>query len=290
MLFISILTFSVSHLAGDPASAIAGREASAEDIAKVRQFYGFDRPIAIQYLDWAVDALHGDFGQSYHYRQPVSFLISERVPITLILGVSGLLIALLVGVPLGVLGAVWQDSVIDRFVVLLAAIGQALPSFWLALVGMVIFGVTLRWVPISGSGGVMNFVLPSLVLGIFAMPAILRLTRSELIEALRSDYVRTARAKGLRPARIVIRHSLRNVVPAIISISSIQLGSLLGGSIVIEQVFALQGIGWLGYDATVRSDLPVLQALTILVSAFYVALTLIADVMKAFFDPRIGIK
>lgn len=289
LLFISILTFSISHLAGDPASAIAGREASAADIARIRQFYGFDRPITVQYLDWASDVLRGDFGQSYHYRQPVSALIMARLPITFTLGVAGLLFALVVGIPLGLLGAIRQNSLIDRFAVLMAAIGQAMPSFWLALVGIVVFGVTLRWLPISGSSGVANFILPSVVLGFFAMPAILRLTRAGMIEALESDYVRTARAKGLRPARIVLRHSLRNVLVSIVSISSIQLGSMLGGSIVIEQVFALQGIGWLGYDATVRSDLPVLQAITILVAAFYVALTLIADIINAFLDPRIGV-
>ncbi|MER9581201.1 ABC transporter permease [Mesorhizobium sp. M0276] len=286
LLVVSMFTFSLAYLAGDPAVAVAGREASGEDISQIRNFYGFDRPVVVQYLDWLGKAAIGDFGKSYHYRQPVSTMLATRLPVTLTLGVSALVFALALGVPLGILAALKPGSLIDRLAMSIAVVGQAMPTFWFALIMIVFFGLTLRWLPISGNGSWAHFVMPTLALGYFATPALMRLTRSGMIDALRSDYVRTARAKGLLTGRILFRHALRNVVVSIVAISSVQFGALLGGSIVVEQIFALQGIGWLGYDATIRSDLPVLQAITLVVAAFYVFLTLAGDLLSAALDPR----
>jgi peptide/nickel transport system permease protein len=289
LLLVSVFTFSLAHLAGDPAISVAGREATAEDVARVRVHYGFDKPIAVQYLAWCSRALVGDFGMSYHYKQSVADMLAKRLPITLTLGFSALLFALVLSLPLGILAATRPHGVIDHLALWVALIGQATPTFWLALLMIIFFGLTLHWLPISGNASWLNFVMPTIALGYFAIPALVRLTRAGMIDALASDYIRTARANGLSTRSILFKHALRNVMIPIVSVSAVQLGGMLGGSIVIEQIYALQGIGWLGYDATVRSDLPVVQAITLIVAAFYILLILLADVLNAILDPRIRV-
>lgn len=289
LLLVSVLTFSLAHLAGDPAIAVAGREASAEDVARIRAHYGFDRPIVEQYLVWCGRALIGDFGMSYHYQQSVSDMLAKRLPITLGLGLSALIFALVLSLPLGILAAVRPNSIIDRLALLVALVGQAMPTFWFALMMIVLFSLTLHWLPVSGNASWQNFVMPTIALGYFATPALVRLTRAGMMDALESDYIRTARAKGLGLGSILFKHALRNVLIPVVSVSAVQFGAMLGGSIVIEQIFAMQGIGWLGYDATVRSDLPVVQAITLIIAAFYVLLTLMADLINAVLDPRIRV-
>lgn len=287
LIVISVFTFSLAHIAGDPAIAVAGREASAEDIERIREHYGFNRPVIMQYLSWCRRAMVGDFGRSYHYEQEVSDMLLDRLPVTLILGTASLFFALIVSIPLGIFAAMRPDSLIDRLSLGIAVVGQAMPTFWFALVMIVFFGVNLRWLPISGNATWQHYVMPTIALGYFAMPALMRLTRAGMIDALNSDYIRTARAMGLNASSILFKHALRNVLIPIISISAVQFGAMLSGSIVVEQIFALQGIGWLGYDATVRSDLPVVQAITLVIAAFYIFLTLTADLINALVDPRI---
>ncbi len=289
LLLVSVLTFSLAHLAGDPAIAVAGKEASAEDIARIRAHYGFDRPFVEQYVAWCAKAVRGDFGMSFHYQQPVSEMLAARLPITLSLGIASLVFALVLSLPLGVVAAIRRGSLVDRLCLFLAVVGQAMPTFWLALLMIVFFSLTLQWLPVSGNSGWQNFVMPTVALGYFATPALMRLTRAGMIDALDSDYIRTAWAKGLRPSSVLFKHALRNVMIPIVSVSAVQLGAMLAGSIVVEQIFALQGIGWLGYDATLRSDLPVVQAITLIIAAFYVLLTLVADLINAGLDPRIRI-
>ena len=287
---VSALTFSLAHLAGDPAIAVAGKEASAEDVARIRAHYGFDRSVAEQYLGWCIKALTGDFGTSYHYQQRVSELIAAHLPITIVLALASLVFTLVLSLPLGVVSAVHRNSLIDRLCLVLTVVGQAMPTFWLALLMIVFFSLTFRWLPVSGTGSWKNFVMPTIALGFFAMPVFMRLVRVGMIDALDSDYIRTAWAKGLKPNSVLFKHALRNVLIPIVSVSAVQLGTVLAGSIVVEQIFALRGIGWLGYDATVRSDLPVLQAITIVIASFYVLLTLGADLLNAMLDPRIRIE
>ena len=184
LLVISIFTFSLAHLAGDPAIAVAGREASAEDIARIRAHYGFDRPLIEQYFAWCGRALVGDFGRSYHYQQLVSEMLATRLPITLVLGTSALGFALLISLPLGIFAALRPNSLIDRISLALAVVGQAMPTFWFALVMIVFFGLTLRWLPISGNATWQHFVMPTIALGYFATPALMRLTRAGMIDAL----------------------------------------------------------------------------------------------------------
>jgi peptide/nickel transport system permease protein len=286
-LTVLVVAFALTRLSGDLAVSIAGPNATAEDVASIRKNYGLDRPLPVQFIEWATHAASGDLGRSYLYRAPVSNLIRERLPITLALGLSGLAIALLTAIPLGILSAMREGSMLDRGIGLVALIGQAMPSFWLGLVLIIVFGLNLQWLPISGSDTSDGYILPGIVLAFSAIPALLRLTRSGMIEALGSDYIRTARAKGLSTASVVLKHALRNAAMPVVSVAAVQLGFMLGGSIVIESVFALHGIGYLAWESISKNDFPVVQAVVLLLSIFYVGLTLLADMMNAVLDPRL---
>ena len=281
------LAFLLTRLSGDLAVSIAGPGASAQDVELVRKAYGLDRPLLIQFLDWVRHAAMGDFGESYFFKEKVSSLILGRLPVTVTLGLVGLSIALAVALPFGVLAAMREGSWVDRAVTLFAMIGQAIPSFWLGLILMITFGLLLGWLPISGTGTWQHYVMPGIVLAFTAIPALMRLTRSGMIEALSSDYVRTARAKGLSRASIVLKHALRNAAIPVVSIAAVQLGFMLGGSIVIETVFALHGIGFLAWESIGKNDFPVVQAIVLVLSLTYIALTLLADVLNAVLDPRL---
>ena len=290
LLVVSGLTFSLSHLSADPALTIAGEQASDEDIEAVRKLYGFDRPIIEQYGNWLGRALQADFGDSYHYKAPVVEMISGRIGTTMTLGFLAILFALVVSIPLGTLAAVRPNSFIDRFALLIAVFGQALPTFWFALMMIILFGVWWRWLPISGNTTWAHFVMPTIALGYYATPALMRLTRAGMIEVLGSDYIRTARAKGLSPAVVLFKHALRNAIIPVVALAAVWFGFMLGGSIVIETIFNLKGIGWLSYDALLRSDLPVVQAIVLIFASFYVVLTLLADLLNAYLDPRISVR
>jgi len=287
---VSVISFMLLHLSGDLAEALAGPAATAADVAHVREAYGLDRPLPVQYFDWADKALHGDFGQSFFNKEPVFGLIAERLPITMTLGVSALLLALLISIPLGILAAMRPGSWLDRAALVIAVFGQALPSFWFGLLLMILFGVVLRWLPVSGTGGWPYYVMPSITLAYYAMPAFMRLTRAGMIEVLASDYIRTARAKGLRLPTVLFKHALRNAIIPVVAVAAVQFGFLLGGSIVVESVFSLHGVGYLGWEAISRADFPVVQAIVLVLASIYVVLTLVADLLNAFLDPRIRVR
>ncbi|MBN8907321.1 MAG: ABC transporter permease [Rhodospirillales bacterium] len=286
-LTVLVVSFVLTRLSGDLAISIAGPNATAEDIATIRQNYGLDRPLVVQFLDWAAHAARGDLGSSYLYHAPVAGLIADRLPITLTLGLSGLAIALLVAIPLGILSAMHEGTVIDRGIGLVALIGQAMPSFWLGLVLIIVVGLKLQWLPISGVDTWEGYIMPAIVLAFSAIPALMRLTRAGMIDALASDYIRTARAKGLRTARIVLKHALRNAAMPVVSVAAVQLGFMLGGSIVIEAVFALHGVGYLAWESISKNDFPVVQAVVLFLAIVYIGLTLAADMMNAVLDPRL---
>jgi peptide/nickel transport system permease protein len=281
------LSFMLTRLSGDLAISIAGPNATQQDVETIRVAYGLDRPLAVQYLDWVGRAVLGDFGTSYFFRERVADLIAHRLPITLTLGLVGLSIALVVAIPLGILAAVREGSWVDRGVMLVALIGQAMPSFWLGLLLMILLGLQLQWLPISGTGSWEHYVMPGIVLSFSAIPALMRLTRSGMIEALSSDYIRTARAKGLSRLSILAKHALRNAAIPVVSIAAVQLGFMLGGSIVIETVFALHGVGFLAWESISRNDFPVVQAVVLVLALIYIALTLLADLLNAALDPRL---
>jgi peptide/nickel transport system permease protein len=286
-LTVLTLAFLLTRVSGDLAISIAGPNATSEDIETIRRVYGLDRPVWVQYLDWLGRAVQGDFGESYFFRDRVANLIMGRMPVTLTLGLVGLCIALVVSLPLGILAAVREGTMLDRAVGIVALVGQAMPSFWLGLVLMIIFGLQLAWLPISGVESWQGYILPGVVLAFSAIPSLTRLTRSGMIEALSSDYIRTARAKGLTRFSILVKHGFRNAAIPVVSIAAVQLGFMLGGSVVIETVFALHGVGFLAWESISKNDFPVVQAVVLVLALIYIGLTLLADLLNAVLDPRL---
>jgi peptide/nickel transport system permease protein len=287
---VSMVSFMLIRMSGDPAIALAGEAASAAEIEYVRQQYGFDRPLVIQYLEWGFRVLQGDLGESPYFNQPVTTVIGDRIGVTMTLGLCALIFAVLLSIPLGVLAATRPNTWIDRIALSISVMGQAMPSFWFGLIMIIFFGVYLRWLPISGSDTWAHYVMPTIALGYYATPAFMRLTRSGMLEVLASDHIRTARAKGLHWPKILYKHALRNAIIPVVALAAVQLGFMLGGSIVIESVFAIHGIGYLAWQSIGRSDLPVVQSIVLLLSMIYVFLTFLSDLLNAFLDPRIRVR
>jgi len=284
---VSIVSFSLLHMSGDLATAIAGPEASAAQVDAIRVQFGLDRPMMTQYFDWLSNAMHLDFGKSFYFQGPVMEMVAERLPITMKLGGIALLLAVTVAIPLGVLAAIYRDTWLDRVALVIAVVGQAMPSFWFGLSLILIFSVSLHWLPVAGNESWEHFVLPAIALGYYAMPAMMRLTRAGMLEVLGSDYIRTARAKGLSKGKVIFKHALRNAVIPVVALAAVELGFMLGGSVVIESVYSMQGLGQLAWDAISRNDYPVVQAVVLIIAMFYIGLTFLADVINALLDPRI---
>src|SRR6218665_1602055 len=287
---VSIVSFLLLHLSGDLATAIAGSEASAAQVEAIRVQLGLDRPMLSQYIDWLGRAVQLDFGRSFYFQADVMQLIAERLPITMKLGSIALLLATVVAIPLGVLAAIYRDTWLDRIALALAVVGQAMPRFWFGLGLILIFSVTLHWLPVAGNERWEHFVLPAIALAYYAMPAMMRLTRAGMLEVLGSDYIRTARAKGLAKSKVIFKHALRNAVIPVVALAAVELGFMLGGSVVIESVYSMQGLGQLAWDAISRNDYPVVQAVVLIIAMFYIGLTFLAAVINALLDPRIRIR
>ena len=288
-LTVSILAYMLLHLTGDPAVALAGEGASQADIDLIRQTYGLDRPIIVQYGDWLWQLLRGDLGTSVYFKTAVGPLILSKLETTLLLAVCSLAVALVISIPLGVLAAIYKNSWIDRLCLAVAVLGQALPNFFFALILIMLFSITWRMLPVSGSGTWEHLVMPSIALGYYAAPAFMRLIRAGMIEVLGADYIRTARAKGLPASTVIFKHALRNAIVPVVALAAVQLGFLLGGSVVIETIFALDGLGYLAYQSITFKDYPVTQIIVLLLSVIYILLTLASDVANAWLDPRIRV-
>ncbi len=286
---VSVVVFAVLRLSGDLAITLAGENASDAVVAEIRRKYGLDRPLYLQYLSWLSDMFAGDLGTSYYTNEPVAAMLADKLPVTAALGVSSILLALIVGVPLGVAAGLAPNSWIDRVCLALAVFGQAMPAFWLSLLLILVFGVNLRWLPVSGTGTWLHFVLPTVALATYALPAIMRLTRGGIIDVMQADYIRMARAKGMPRHVVVVKHALRNAILPVVALIAVQLGFTLGGSVVIESVFALQGVGYLAWESIVRNDFIVVQAIVLMLSIIYVTLTMFADMLNAWLDPRLRI-
>lgn len=288
-LTVSVLAFMLLHLSGDPAVALAGEGARQADIDMVRKAYGLDRPIVVQYADWLWQMLHGQFGTSVYFKTAAGPLILSKLQTTLMLGVSALAVALFISIPLGVIAALYKGGFADRLCLAVAVLGQALPNFFFALLLIMLFSISLRILPVSGSGTWQHFVMPAIALGYYVAPAFMRLIRAGMIEVLAADYIRTARAKGLPTSKVIFKHALRNAIVPVVALAAVQLGYLLGGSVVIETVFALDGLGYLAYQSITFKDYPVMQLIVLLLSVLYVLLTLAADIANAWLDPRIRV-
>jgi peptide/nickel transport system permease protein len=288
-LTVSVIAYLLLYLSGDPALAIAGEGARQADIDLIRKTYGFDRPLIVQYGDWLLKLLSGDLGVSMYFKTDVAPLIFSKLSTTLLLAVYALAVALIISVPLGVLAAIYKNSWIDRVCLAVAVVGQAMPNFFFALILIMLFSISWRVLPVSGSGTWQHFVMPAITLGYYAAPAFMRLIRAGMIEVLGADYIRTARAKGLPTHTVIFKHALRNAIVPVVALAAVQLGFLLGGSIVIETIFALDGLGYLAYQSITFKDYPVTQIIVLLLSVIYILLTLASDVANAWLDPRIRV-
>jgi peptide/nickel transport system permease protein len=288
-LTVSIIAYMLLYLSGDPALAIAGEGARQADIDLIRKTYGFDRPLIVQYGDWLLKLLRGDLGVSMYFKTDVAPLIFSKLSTTLLLAVYALTVALVISVPLGVLAAIYKNSWIDRLCLAVAVVGQSMPNFFFALILIMLFSISWRLLPVSGSGTWQHFVMPAITLGYYAAPAFMRLIRAGMIEVLSADYIRTARAKGLPTHTVIFKHALRNAIVPVVALAAVQLGFLLGGSIVIETIFALDGLGYLAYQSITFKDYPVTQIIVLLLSVIYILLTLASDIANAWLDPRIRV-
>ena len=284
---ISLIAFVLLNIATDPASLIAGEEADPAQVELLRQQLGFDRPIHVQYLDWLGGVLQGDFGDSHYWRTPVIDLIVRHFPVTLTLAGMALLVTIVVAIPLGVVAALNPNTLIDRVALSVAVAAQAVPNFWLGLMAIMLLAVTFPIFPVSGADTLWHFVLPALVLGLSSVPSVMRLTRTGLLEVMESDYIRTARAKGYRGFGLLYRHAMRNALLPVVSVLAIQLGEKLGGSLVTESVFAINGLGRLAIESIIGGDVPTVQMLVFFFALTFVFLTFLADLLNAWLDPRI---
>jgi peptide/nickel transport system permease protein len=286
---VSIAVFMMIHLLpGDPATImLQGAPASAQDIANLRHELGLDRPIYVQYADYMNRVLHGDFGKSIHTRRPVTTEILTVFPATLRLAFSAMGVALALGITMGVLAALKQNTWLDSLSMGTALFGVSMPDFWISLLLILLFSVRLGWFPATGIGGWRHIVLPAVALGANFSAIIARLVRSSVLEVLRQDYVLTARAKGLQERIVILRHALRNALIPVVTIVGLQFGNLLGGAVVVETVFARQGFGRLAITAILAKDFPLIQGVVLFSAVIYVALNILVDLSYAWLDPRI---
>jgi peptide/nickel transport system permease protein len=286
-LTVSLLCFVLSNVAVDPALALAGDSPTEADLQALRVRYALDRPLPERYAAYLGRLVAGDLGTSQLTGEPVSRMLADRVGVTALLALTAILLALAVAVPAGVMAAAHRGGWTDRVVSFVTAAVQAMPSFWAALLLIIFFGVKLRWLPISGSGTLAHYVMPTIALSLYALPALTRLTRSGMVQALESDYIRTARAMGLPGRVILFKSALRNALLPVVSLGAVQFGFMLGGSIVIESIFAIHGIGYLAWQSMIRADMPVIQAVVLMISLTYIVLTFLSDVLNTLLDPRL---
>lgn len=292
LLCVSAVTFSLMHLVpGDPARIIAekkyGEEATLETVELVRKEMGLHRPIYLQYLHWLAGILRGDFGESFRTGRPVWEELTARLPATLELALAAMLVSLVIAIPAGIISAVKQYSLLDNAAMLGAMIGVSMPNFWLGLLLSLAFSLQLDWLPVFGRGELRHLVLPALTLGTGMAAVTTRLARSSILEVLRQDYIRTARAKGLTETMVTNRHVLKNSLIPVITIVGLQFGALLEGVVVVEVIFAWPGIGRLLYDSILARDYPVIQGCVFLIAVMYVMVNLLVDISYAWLDPRI---
>jgi len=290
LLISTIIFFVIRVIPGDPALVIAGIDATQEDIHAIRAQLGTDRPLIVQYLGWLSDIVRFDFGTSMISSQPVTQLILERFPITLSLAVMGIVISILIAVPLGVLSAVKRWSLWDYLGMVFSQIGMAIPSFWLGIMLLLILAVKIKIFPLFGSGSIRHLILPALSLGIARAAVLLRLTRASMVEELSKEYVITARSKGLTERMVKYKHALKNALLPVITVAGIQLGYMLGGAIIIEQVFSLPGLGRLFLFGVYQRDFPLIQGGVVFVAVIFSLINFIVDIFYSVLNPKIRIR
>jgi len=288
LLGVSLVSFSLLHMVpGDPAVLLAGEDANPDFIQNVRKEYGLDQPLYLQYLYFLSHVIQGDFGTSIRNREPVIKLLRERFLFTIQLSFFSILIAGLIGLIAGVISSTKQYSFFDHLSMVSALFGISMPIFWLGLLLMLVFSVHLRWFPAGGKGTLAHLILPAIALGAASSAMIARMTRASMLEVIRQDYIRTARANGLREFIVIYKHGLKNAMIPVITVFGLEFGYMLGGAVLTETVFSLPGIGRLMIDGIFQRDYPVVQGAMLLVATTFVLVNLLTDIAYAFFDPRI---
>jgi peptide/nickel transport system permease protein len=287
LLVVSAVVFVVARLTGDPVRLLLPIEASNEEVARVRHDLGLDQPLPVQYVTFLGQALHGDLGTSLRYRQPALAVIESRLPATAYLALAAMFVALVIAVPAGILSAARPGGVADGIARVVSLLGQALPAYWLGIMLIIVFAVWLRWLPAAGATSPASVVLPAITLGLWPTARISRVLRASLLEALNTDYVRTARAKGLAEARGVLLHAIRNALLPAITVIGLSVGLVFGGAIITETVFAWPGVGRLLLEAVSQRDYPMVQAIVLTFSGLFLLINLGVDLLYGALDPRI---
>ena len=288
MLFgVATIVFFLVRMTGDPVAIMLSPDATQEQIDALRASLGLDKPLIEQYLIYLGDLIRLDFGRSLRYADSAFALIIERLPKTLMLAGTAMFISLCVAIPTGIIAALKKGSVFDQGIMALSMVGQSMPVFWIGILLILFFAVELRWLPTGGYGTVKHLVMPAVALAFGLIPLVTRLLRSSLIEVLETDYIRTARAKGFMPRGVILKHALKNSLLPVITVVGLQMGALLGGSVVTESVFAWPGVGQMLVQAITNRDFPLVQAIIIMLSAAFVFINLIVDIIYVFVDPRI---
>ena len=287
LLILSLAVFLSVHLSGDPALYLLGPDGTLEDYEQLKKNMGLDKPLVVQYGLFLGQVVRGRFGDSLITRQPARKVLLERFPATLQLAGVAFLLTVVVGIPLGILSAVKRDSIFDQISKLFAVAGIAAPSFWIAIMLVLVFGALLGWLPTFGKGGIDHFILPAFVLSWHSMAGVLRLSRSSMLEVLDSEYVKFARIKGLSERLVIYKHALKNAVIPVLTFSGLTLAGLLNGSVVVEVVFAWPGIGRLMLQGINQRDFPIVQATVLAAGFFYIFTALVVDILYAYVNPRI---
>ena len=284
---ISILAFTILHVLGDPVLLLLPQNAGKEEFERYRHLLGLDKPLYVQYWKFASRAVTGDFGKSWYADTPAFKLVLERMPPTIYLTFAGLVVALVISLPLGILAALKRHTWIDNLCTGIAVAGQAAPLFWLGIMLIIVFAVRLKMLPASGYGTWQHFLLPSLCLGMALAPITMRLVRSGVIEVMNMEFIKTARAKGVAEPMVVVKHAFRNACIPVITVLGLQFGQLLGGAVITETVFAWPGVATLTVESIRNQDFPVVQCAVILLALVIVTVNLVVDIVVGFVDPRI---
>jgi len=287
LLAVSLLAFALIYLSGDPVRALVPIDARPEDVENIRRGFGLDQPIYVQYVTFLEHALQGDLGQSFKYRTNALELVLQRLPQTLLLASTSILLAVCVAIPLGVLSATRRGGVVDVIGTAFSLLSISTPAFWLGLIGILVFADALRVLPASGAGTPQHLVLPAITLSAYSIGLMTRLVRATMIDILRQNYIVVARAKGLSWVAVNYRHALRNGLIPTVTVLGLQFGTLLGGSVVVESVFAWPGLGFLLVQSINSRDLPLVRAIVLVISLFFVVINLVVDVLYSALDPRI---
>ena len=296
MLIVAVLVFFITRLApGDPAAIMLGDQATVADIAKLRAQYGLDKPMLVQFGFWLKELAHGNLGQSIFLQMPVTEALASRTEPTFFLTIFAVALACLIGIPCGIVSAVWRGRAVDQIFTGVAMLGASIPSFWFGLILMQIFAVKMGWFPVAGYGDpgaplwdrLHHLLLPAVVLGVLNSALIIRFTRASMLDVLSDDYVRTARAKGLNERRVILRHALRNALIPVVTVIGLTAALMIGGAVVTETVFGLPGVGNLVVSAVQRRDYPVIQGALLAIAVIYVLINLAIDLLYTLIDPRV---